>query len=77
MEDEGTLLTRINSIELLRVKKLNKLKKLFAKQIYVKLNNKKKYICKNIFQNIFIEITEYTTEWVELNGHAKRRRLSF
>ena len=37
----------------------------------------KKYICKNIFKNIFIEIIEYTTEWIELNGHAKRRRLTF
>ena len=77
MEDKGTPLTRINSIELLHIKKFNKLKKILAKQIYVKLDNTKKYICKNIFKNIFIEITQYTTEWIELYGHAKRRRLTF
>ena len=76
MEDKGLKLTRIDSIELQRVKILNKFKKLFAMQIYKKLDNTKKYICKNIFHNIFIEITENNTEWIELNGHCKRRRLT-
>ena len=76
MEDKGLKLTRIDSIELQRVKIINKLKKLFAMQIYKKLDNTKKYICKNIFHNIFIEIKENNTEWIELNGHSKRRRLT-